>query len=279
MQSYPCMILFIALIVVPLLINILSLFSIPPLSLCSFSLSQIEAAYQSKLEKVNLDQGFCRSRPGEYTIHFLTKPAPKAKKTNARQHAAGQQAGSQHAAQQDGDDNADAADFFAPAASASSSSDSTPITRPIPAFIQINNHSRMQRKVRRLANDDDATFITIPPSECIRGEKCNICAEEYWEEEEADDKQKSQLPSAADSNPSSQSDLSSQLSSSSSSAPTSATPSISSCLGLHPSNTWPESNTSCVKLVKCMPGHSFHRDCIAQWIKLKDACPCCHTKI
>ncbi|MDR3741448.1 MAG: hypothetical protein P4L40_20710, partial [Terracidiphilus sp.] len=30
---------------------------------------------------------------------------------------------------------------------------------------------------------------------------------------------------------------------------------------------------------QCRPGHSFHRDCVASWIKLKDVCPACQLKV
>jgi len=39
-----------------------------------------------------------------------------------------------------------------------------------------------------------------------------------------------------------------------------------------------ESEVGAVKLPKCK-NHWFHRNCIAQWVKLKGYCPFCKAKI
>jgi hypothetical protein len=134
----------------------------------------------------------------------------------------------------------------------------------------------MVRKVRRLANDDDALFVVLKPSTVARGDKCSICSEEWYElEEEAED-------DAASSSAAGQ--AAGALASSAAQPGASASASsegrmTETCLTLHPSDQWPQANLAAVKLPKCATGHGFHRECIASWVKLKDSCPICAVKI
>ena len=160
-------------------------------------------------------------------------------------------------------------------------------------FTQLNNFSGMIRKVRRLANDDQQLFQVIPPSATQRGEKCSICAEEWWEEEEevdAEAKRDAIKPSESVGSSSASTDESTKSepaaaaaavvsSSSVSSSSSSATPSSSTCLSLYPDDSWPDAELANMKLRNCHSGHSFHRHCIAAWIKLKDECAYCKKKI
>ena len=122
--------------------------------------------------------------------------------------------------------------------------------------------------------------------------KCGICAEEWWEmEEDAATPADSAAGSAADSSapgpsasgaaadPAAAPASASSLPAVSAASSSAAAPATSTCAQLYPSGAWPDSALACVKLAKCAPGHAFHRECVAQWIKLKDFCPSCKTKI
>jgi len=141
-------------------------------------------------------------------------------------------------------------------------------------------------------------FVVLPPSAVERGMKCGICAEEWWEmEEDAAPPAASAGGSAAPSSggdaaastsapgPSASGDAAdpAAVPASASSLPvaaaSSSTAATVTCAQLYPSGAWPEASLTCVKLAKCAPGHAFHRECVAQWIKLKDFCPSCKTKI
>jgi len=132
----------------------------------------------------------------------------------------------------------------------------------------------------QLADDDDELFVVLPPSAVERGMKCGICAEEWWEMEE-EEEGGARAPAAPSSAASAPSSLPSAASSSAASvAAAAAVPSsVSTCAQLYPSDSWPDPSLACVKLAKCAPGHACHRSCIGQWIKLKDHCPTCATKI
>jgi len=228
---------------------------------------QIEAAYQSGAASVALTKGFCAARKGEYTIHFGRKPVPGAKPVRRRVSAprAGDAAGENEGEGEGMSDAPAAAGSVAPAT--------------VPAFTQRNNHSGMVRKVRRLANDDDALFVVLKPSCVAQGERCSICAEEWLPPDEED------VQGAVDAQQ--EPGASAPAVSQSAAAPSSgAAPDSSAegaaartCLELHPSDEWPESAQAAVKLSNCAPGHLFHRDCIAAWVKLKDKCPYCAVKI
>ena len=130
--------------------------------------------------------------------------------------------------------------------------------------------------------------------------KCGICAEEWWEMEEdaattadsppgpaADASASAPAPgpgpgpsaSGAAADPAAAPASASSLPAVSAASSSAAAPATATCAQLHPSGAWPDSALACVKLAKCAPGHAFHRECVAQWIKLKDFCPSCKTKI
>lgn len=237
---------------------------------------QIESAYQSHLsdpenasDHCQLSKGWFATKRGEYSVKFGRKPLPAKEARRAPK-------------------DADAADGSEAATASSSSSSSRPSSLSfLPNFTQLNRSTGMVRKVRRLANDDEFMFQIIKPSETPRGEKCAICAEEWWpEEEEEEETEKNTDDSTSASNSTSESESASAAAATAAAttaASASAVPSIPSrsftCLELFPSDTWSDSSLSNVKLTNCKPGHSFHRECIASWIKLKDQCPMCATKI
>lgn len=228
---------------------------------------QIEAAYQSGAASVNLTRGFCATKKGEYTILFGRKPAPHAKPLRRRS------SGAQEGERAEGEDGGSSGSMFDAAPAAAS-----PAAATVPAFTQRNNHSGMVRKVRRLANDDDRMFVVRPPSQVAQGERCSVCAEEWFplpdDEEEGEGK-----PSAEESAAASQPPPAVASAAAVPSAAPAAAAAPQTCLKLHPTDQWPESGQAAVKLSNCAPGHIFHRDCIAAWIKLKDHCPYCAAKI
>jgi len=237
---------------------------------------QLEAAYQARKSEVSLDRGWFRDKRGAYTVYFTYK--------------------SQHSS------DAAAADGVG----ASSTHSPSPSNSNTASFVQVNRRSGMRRRVRRIATDEESLFVLIPPSSCQRGQSCSICCNEWWPEPEPEEQEPEQHESqqtnkdenAAAQTPSDSNGAAPSTVSSSSAgvAPASSTPPASApspatvtdaasatdtatCLTFHPSDTWPDVADACVKLAKCKPGHVFHRQCIAQWIKLKDHCPYCHTRI
>ena len=126
---------------------------------------QCEAAFQAGADKVNLSKGWFESKKGEYTVHFGRRQvAPtmgSSKATAAAPRGAGfgiaaaAPAAAAAAVSRDDDDSDDPCDeeedcesvASAPAASAAVSS-AAPAT--VAAYTQVNNHSRMVRKVRRV---------------------------------------------------------------------------------------------------------------------------------
>ena len=128
--------------------------------------------------------------------------------------------------------------------------------------------------MRRLAVDEPTLFVDVSDAQRRMDGRCSICQEPLdpaqedeereerdgeEEEEERSDEQRSQpVEEEAE-------EGAAELALSGGDAP--------------PASTAAAAAARCVRLVHCAPGHSFHVACVTSWIKLRDSCPACSTKI
>lgn len=131
---------------------------------------QIEAAFKDGQEKVDLNRGWFASKRGEYTVHFGRRTAKAEKAARGAVAAARARRDADEDDDEDGSDaeedgeeeravgacgSSGGAGHAAPAAHASAT---------LPAFTQVNNHSRMVRKVRRVSERQKATLRPLNSS-------------------------------------------------------------------------------------------------------------------
>ena len=123
---------------------------------------QLEAAFQAGQAKAELSRGWFASKRGEYTVHFGRRPAKATKADRgaisiaaaARARRDPDDDGSDAEEEEDGDGEERAASASGSFGGAGVSAGSAaPASATIPAYTQVNNHSRMVRKVRRVSDN------------------------------------------------------------------------------------------------------------------------------
>ena len=131
---------------------------------------QLEAAFQAGQAKAELSRGWFASKRGEYTVHFGRRPAKVAKAergsgasaaaASARREEAdaddgGSDAEEEEEGEGEGEERAASASGSFGGAGVSAGS-AAPASATVPAYTQVNNHSRMVRKVRRVSDNRNA---------------------------------------------------------------------------------------------------------------------------
>lgn len=133
---------------------------------------QLESAFQAGQAKAELSRGWFASKRGEYTVHFGRRPAKATKAERGsgasaaaaaarvrRPEAEADDDGSDAEEEEDGEGEeraASASGSFGGAGVSAGSGSAAPASATVPAFTQVNNHSRMVRKVRRVSDNRNA---------------------------------------------------------------------------------------------------------------------------
>ena len=130
---------------------------------------QLEAAFQAGQAKAELSRGWFASKRGEYTVHFGRRPAKVTKADRGASAAAARARRAEADADDDGSDAGEeeedgegeerasaAGSSFGGAGVSAGSRSAAPAIATVPAFTQMNNHSRMVRKVRRVSDNGNA---------------------------------------------------------------------------------------------------------------------------